>query len=617
MKPYDLIVVGGGHAGIEAAHAAARMGAQTLLISMSLDGLGKMSCNPAIGGVSKGNLVVELDALGGIMPLAADACSIQTRILNRSRGPAVRGLRAQEDRDAYSRWMKVHLVRIPGLIVRQGVVSALSVKGGKIQGVEVLGEGFIPSRAVILTTGTFLRGLIHIGLEHYPAGRASEPPSTHLAESLERIGIRLGRLKTGTPPRVLKSSINLEILERQNGERDTPPFSIRSRSRSSRQVPCYITYTSERVHDIVRNNIQYSPMYAGVIEGRGPRYCPSIEDKVMKFPHHRRHQIFIEPEGWKDPEVYLNGVSTNLPLPVQEEMIHAIPGMERAVIVRPGYAIEYDFADPAQLQHTLEVREVQNLYLAGQINGTSGYEEAACLGFLAGVNAVLSLRGEEPLVLRRDEAYMGVMVDDLVLKGVDEPYRMMTARAEFRLHLGYQTAYRRLVSHAERLSIMTKRTLNSVKQREADITEAVRELEILPVTPGAEMKQRVMEEYGINLQKETTAAGLFRRVRGELSRMLRLLGQPAEETGDFLERISYDLIYRHYAEKQGQLMEDLKKWESMSIPIDLKYETIQGLSMEMVERLSHTRPGTLAQAMRIPGVTPSAITALYVYLRSN
>lgn len=617
MSDIEFIVVGAGHAGIEAAYGAARMGVKTLLVTMNLDNIGKMSCNPAIGGVSKGNLVVELDALGGLMPRGADACGIQFRILNRSRGMAVWGLRAQVDRDAYVGWMSGALFNTPDLIVRQGMVEKVCVGKGGVEGVEIAGEGLVRCKAVVVTAGTFLRGLVHIGLKSYPAGRTNEPPSDTLSESLASLGLKIGRMKTGTPPRVLKKSLDLDLLERQDGEENVPPFSLRTRRRRKKQEPCYITHTNEAVHEIIRRNIDRSAMYSGRIQGIGPRYCPSIEDKVMKFPHHERHQVFIEPEGIRSEEVYLNGISTNMPVEIQEQMVHRVPGLRNAVIVRPGYAIEYDFVLPTQLDHTLRVREVNGLYLAGQINGTSGYEEAALQGYVAGVNVARWIHGEAPFTLGRDEAYAGVMIDDLVLRGVDEPYRMMTARAECRLQLGYQTAYHRLINYGREHGLISGVLHRRVTRREEKIQKTVEELSQQKITPNRKTREKLSRTFNFALTRETTLANLYRRTRGDLLQLMRVFHPDVTEDREFWERVAFEIVYRHYVERQEKLLLETRKWESIQIKGGIQFRDIPGISREMAERLERVRPRTLAQAMRIPGITPSAVTQLYVYLRSR
>lgn len=614
-KLWDVIVIGGGHAGIEAAHAAASVGADTLMVTMAVESIGRMSCNPAIGGLAKGHVVVELDALGGIMPRIADRCGIQFRLLNRSKGPAVQAIRAQEDRERYAQTIRSYLFNLPKLQILQGIAEAILIEKGKVRGIKVKSIGELSCRALVVTTGTFLRGLVHVGKEHYASGRANEPAAQGLSESLKALGFTLKRLKTGTSPRVLKASVSFEKLERQDSEEDCPFFSIHTKKRGLPQRPCYITYTTQQTHEIIQKNLHLSAMYSGQIEGIGPRYCPSIEDKVVRFPEKQRHQIFIEPEGLESPEVYLNGLSTNMPFEVQVKMLHSIPGLTHAQIVRPGYAVEYDAIDATQLDHTLQAKAYPGLFFAGQINGTSGYEEAAGQGFVAGVNAALFAQNREPFTLTRKEAYIGVMVDDLVTRGVDEPYRLFTSRAEKRLSLGFQRAYKRLTEKAYRFGLVSEDIHHAIQERESKVRDCFEKVENFILTPSKET-QALLQNHGILISQPISLGNLYRKTRKPLKELAEIVGFTYPASVDW-ERVTYEVLYKPYEEIQDQQHRALEKWKNLPIPAEYDYKNIPGLSREIQERLSQAKPKTLGEAMGIRGITPSAITVLYVHLRSQ
>ena len=615
---YDVIIVGAGHAGIEAALAAARMGASTLMLTLNLDHIGQMSCNPAIGGIGKGHLVREIDALGGEMALAADETGIQFRFLNTRKGPAVRARRAQADKAAYRARSKRVLEQAPNLQMRQASVERLFVEDGAVRGVESqMGEVF-EARTVILTTGTFLKGLVHIGLKNYSAGRAGDFAAMGLSEHLAQLGFRVGRLKTGTCPRLDARTIDYSALEIQPGDEPPPPFSFRTRRIAQAQLPCHLTFTNSRTHEIIRGGIDRSPMYSGVIQSKGPRYCPSVEDKVMRFRDKERHQIFLEPEGRDTVEVYPNGLSTSLPLDVQFAMVRSIGGLERAEIMRPGYAIEYDFSDPTQLTPSLETKLVRGLYFAGQLNGTTGYEEAGAQGLIAGINAALKVRGEPALILRRDQAYIGVMIDDLVTRGIGgEPYRMFTSRAEYRLLLREDNADRRLSLLGERLGLLDA----SVGARVRAKTEAVRrEIEwlkasLIPATD--EVNAAIAAAGSTPIAQPVRAIELLKRPEIAYDTLVKMGGVDSPLGLDEAAELETEVKYEGYVRRQAELVERFSRLEDTAIPDWVDFKGVMGLSTEVSERLAAVRPRSLGQAARMPGITPAAISILAVHIKSR
>ncbi|RME32406.1 MAG: tRNA uridine-5-carboxymethylaminomethyl(34) synthesis enzyme MnmG [Gammaproteobacteria bacterium] len=614
---YEVIVVGGGHAGCEAAMVAARMGARTLLLTDNLDTIGAMSCNPAIGGIGKGHLVREIDALGGMMGRAADACGIQFRTLNASKGPAVRATRAQIDRSLYRQAVRSALDAQPGLSLFQQSVDDLIVEGERVTGVVTRAGLKFRARAVVLTVGTFLGGVIHIGEVNYAGGRAGDRPANRLAARLRELPFEVGRLKTGTPPRIDGRTIDYSKLEVQQGDRPPPRFSFAGEPpRRPRQVPCHITWTCARTHEIIRAALDRSPVYSGAIDGTGPRYCPSVEDKVVRFADRERHQVFVEPEGLQTREVYPNGISTSLPFEVQVELVRTLPGFGRAHLTRPGYAIEYDFFDPRGLNATLETRPLAGLFFAGQINGTTGYEEAAAQGLLAGVNAVLAVRGEAPWTPRRDEAYLGVLVDDLVTRGTREPYRMFTSRAEYRLQLREDNADLRLTPKARELGLIDEARWEAFERKREAIAREGERLRDTWVRP-ADLPEAVqLEVLGGPLAREQRLSELLARPGVAYEALMRLPGAgPGVTDPEVAEQVAIQARYAGYIERQRAEIERNRRHEETPLPPDLDYRRVRGLSAEVVQKLSEYRPATLGQAARISGITPAAISLLLVHLR--
>ena len=617
MADYEVIVVGGGHAGIEASLACARMGHSTLLITQNVDQIGYMSCNPAIGGLAKGHLVKEIDALGGEMAKATDETGIQFRQLNTGRGPAVRSSRAQVDRQGYRLRMKKAIEDQQNLFIKQATVEEILSVGDRIVGVKTHLNEIIQTKALILAPGTFLNGLIHIGLTHFPSGRMGDPPSMGLSESLRRLGFRMGRLKTGTTPRLDGKTIDFSQLIPHPGDEPPIPFSSSTKKIETDQVPCYITYTNPTTHQIIRSGFDRSPLYCGVIKGIGPRYCPSIEDKVVRFADKNRHQIFLEPEGRNTAEIYPNGISTSLPLDIQIRMLRSIKGLEEVEIIRPGYAIEYDFVDPTELKPSLETKKIGGLFHAGQINGTSGYEEAAAQGLIAGINVSRSLRGKDPLILKRSDAYIGVLIDDLVTKGTSEPYRMFTSRAEYRLHLREDNADLRLREMGYEVGLVKRGEYQIFLEKKKAIEQTLSRISEAKINPTSENNEILRRLGSTPLKKETSLQELLKRPEIHHPHLIAFDRDLEDLPKESWEQVEIQVKYDGYIKRQMEQIERFRRLEEVSFPEHFDFKSVIGLSTEVMEKLTKIRPISLGQASRISGITPAAISILMVNLKKQ
>ena len=617
MSSYEIIVVGGGHAGIETSLACARMGHPTLLITQNVDQIGFMSCNPAIGGLAKGHLVKEIDALGGEMARATDETGIQFRQLNEGRGPAVRSSRAQVDRQHYRLRMKEAVENQHRCHIKQATVEEVLVEDNRVVGIRTHLNEVIEARGVVLSPGTFLNGLIHIGLTHFPAGRLGDQLSVGLSETLRKLGLRMGRLKTGTTPRLDGHTIDFSRLTPQYGDEYPSPFSFSTDKIDTEQVPCYMTYTNAATHDIVRSGLDRSPLYCGVIKGIGPRYCPSIEDKVVRFADKKRHQIFLEPEGRQTAEIYPNGISTSLPLDIQIRMLRSIEGLESVEIIRPGYAVEYDFVDPTELKPSLETKKIRGLFLAGQINGTSGYEEAAAQGLIAGINASSCVRGKEPLVLKRSEAYIGVLIDDLVTKGTTEPYRMFTSRAEHRLHLREDNADLRLREKGYAAGLVGERDYQVFTEKKEGIERTLDIVSHTRVNPTRKNNELLNQWGSVSLKKDVSLRELLKRPEIHFQHLITFKPELDALSQDVRQQVEIDAKYDGYAKRQQEQIDRFRKLEDVRFPEDFDFGSLTGLTTEVKEKLMRIKPFSLGQASRISGVTPAAISILMVHLKKQ